>query len=383
MSLSLWEMRGIVRDRKPNASPSLVDGFINSRIQRVLNKRSWSDVLKVEHIVLPDSYAQGSISSTGGSTQMLGTDTFWPVDDVVATTLQDPISDAPGYCEAKPSSITNISAGDYLVIENENTAVREVVTVQSVGLDTFVAYFSQAHDAGVTVKKSRFAGLQLKFMNHIFDIQAILDASTMQVSQPWGGADVVNGGYYIYKAYVTISPTARRIKFAWDPVAGQLIGVDKTVQWIQLFDPQRSSSGNPKEICQAHPGPGGIARWEVWPARVAAYMFPVMYIDGWPRLVQDTDIAPPFLNPEIFIAGASADAFSTPVVPNGGKIDPMLNPIAAQRYEAQYAETLEDAVQADEGRFETAYQNYRQLIMRASTQWIRGHAVPATWPNEW
>jgi hypothetical protein len=122
-------------------------------------------------------------------------------------------------------------------------------------------------------------------------------------------------------------------------------------------------------------------QWTLWPVQVSAYMVNVLYHDGWPTLRYDTDRLPPFLNPEIFIAGAQADAKRTKVISNVSGKDPYYEPAGAQYHEEDYARMLEAATQSDFGRYQTALQSYRQQLGQGggNGNYERSHLA---WPFE-
>ena len=116
---SLFDLRGQIRDQKPNAPPSVADYLINASIRRSLNKWRWSDLLRIGAIRIPDAYSTGTIDLTQGSPDVTGVATDWPVNDLVNTTLTADTNDLGNvWCSYAVNATTkNIKQGMLLVIE--------------------------------------------------------------------------------------------------------------------------------------------------------------------------------------------------------------------------------------------------------------------------
>ena len=174
----------------------------------------------------------------------------------------------------------------------------------------------------MTLQKSSLAGLQLSAGGYIYTVQAVTTALALQIDMQYGGAAQTNIPYFISAVYVKPmasgsalpSSTARRMLYAYDAIAGEVLGVNKTAEWLALEDPQMQNTGDPEELVAMAADPGGSMQWTLWPLQTSAYGIGVVYQDGWPVLRQPNDMLPPFLNPEIFIAGAIADCLRARVI---------------------------------------------------------------------
>ena len=380
MSISLWEARGRVRNVKPNLTPSQANDFINRRIRNVLDTRTWSDCMKIGMVTLPNATSAGTVNMTPGSNLVAGNGTVWPVNDQVNTVSVNPITDSPGFVEVTPGAgfIRSIQPGSILLIDQENGSVTEGLTVQSVGPASFMAYCQFAHDANCTLQQSSLAGQQFATDAFVYTVQAVLSPTSLQVDMAYGGLPQNSISYMIRKEYVTISPTARFLKYAYDAIAGQSIGTSRDETWLVAMDPQDQSTGNPLEMAQMHPAPGGVMQWRVWPYQTVQYAIGVFYQDGWPTLQYDTDILPPFINPEVIIAGATADALRTRCIKSAGQKDDWYDPQMANSYwEPEYARLLEAATQSDQGRRTNYLTNYLEATQSACYNWMRSHAIAA------
>jgi hypothetical protein len=376
---TLWTLTGAVRNVKPNATPTLAAQLLNKHIQNIIKKRSWSDLYRIGALVFPNQYSTGTIANAQGSNLVTGTATAWPVNDAINGVLAQPITDTPGVCDIYPDAITlaALKQGDYLVLDMEITASTEVVIVTHVAADHFQAFCKYQHQVGHTIQKSSLANQQITMLNNqVATVTAVFSPTSLQMDQPYGGVAMVGGTYFICLRYVRISNTAYRLLDALDPVAGVQIGTTKTFEWLNRQDPQRTTIGiNPLELVSMAPNPGGVMQWELWPAQQTAYIIPVFYIDGWPKLKADNDLSPYFINDEIFIALAQADALMTKNIPREGKQDPYYDPNASAIFRQQGMALLEEAIQQDEGRILTGIQMWQDQLQGAgcNTPYMSSH----------
>lgn len=380
MPETLWSMRGRVKSVKASAATDQIDGFLNRRIANVIESRTWSDSLRIGQLLLPGVYNTGTIALTNLSDQVVGTGVTWPVDDSVNTFLQNVTLDI-GYVEdITPDSMANIQVGSILVIESEVPNNMEIVSVVAVGKGAFTAYLRKQHDVNVTIKSSTFSGRQINVDDYVFTIQAVLDPATLVIDQKWGGDSVSLQSYQIIQAYVTVTPFTKRMMYAWDPVQGASLGIDMTWDVLNLSDPQRGSTGDPQQLVSMPPSQvSGVQRWEIWPWQLTPRAINVVTAERWPRLTYDTDLAPWFINSEVFIAGACADALRTRTIPKEGRTDPYYDPDVANSYwEPEYAKLADEARQADEARYMKALVDYTQRAQGfGNPHYIRAHPVPA------
>ncbi len=372
---TLFEMRGRVKELKVNASKESIEGAINRAIRLAVDGRRWADLLRLGGIAVPAPYSTGTVSTTQGSRIVTGTGTSWPLADTV-NTIFAAVSYDIGYTEMAPASMDGIQQGTFLLLD-EGTGSQEIVTVSATTPASFFCQARYAHAVGASIWSSSFAGQQFRLQNTVSTVRAVYTPTSQELDMPWASIPVVDGTYRIYQGYVTVSPTARRLLDAWDPVAGQRLGVNKTLDWLNRWDPQRTSSGNPQELVSLPPSMGGVMQWAVWPTPSAQRGIDVLYQDGWPKLVADNDISPPFMSSEIFIASAAADVLLTKVIAREGRQDPFYDPTAASYWRSQADQTLEVATQADEGRYMQSLKRYNQMLTGGLGDWQRSHAVYA------
>lgn len=372
-SATLWKLRGRLKELKANVPKELADQAINAAIQNVVDGRRWADLLRLGNIAIPAPYTTGTVTTAQGSRFVTGVGTTWPVTDAVSTTL-GAVSYEVGYTEIAPADMTGITQGSYLLLD-AGTGSEEVVVVSGTTPATFFALTRFAHDVGSQVWRSSFVGQQIRMGNTVSTIRAVHSPTSLEMDLPWAGIPVTAEAYRIFQGYVTVSPTARHLIDAWDPIAGIRIGVNKTFDWLDRWDPQRSSTGNPRELVSLPASAGGVMQWAVWPSPSSQRGINILYEDGWPELQADNDITPPFLNSEIFVYSAAADVFMTKIIARDGRQDMYYDPQAAQYYTGKYNEALERAVQADEGRYLQSLKRYSQMLTGGNGDWERSHAV--------
>lgn len=389
MSMTAWEATGRVREAKPNCSGDSALGFINKRVRNVIDTRSWSDLLRIGNIAIPQAYITGTVTLAPGSTMVTGNATAWPVHDAVNTTLLEDIRD-PGVVEIKLASYINlitlqpIRKGQFLLLEQENASVTEVVTVLEVQVDKILASVRYQHAAGATVQSSSLTNLQFKAPYPVYTIKSVRSATSLELDSVFGGPTFTNVSYQIYMAYVIIGPNVRKLMYAWDPIQGIPLGTKKGVAYINGSDPQRTATDDPQELVQTIPDAGGNMQWEMWPGQMSPRTISVIYYDGWPPLRQDNDMLPFFINPEIFIAGAISDALRTRSIPAYGKTDPYFDIQLAQTFEAEYNQLLETGTQSDDNRFLKTLEDY-QAQLGTSTSYLQSHVGPPGygWPSDY
>lgn len=380
-SSSLVEMRGAVKDKKPNMSGDAIDRVTNRVIRNVCLKRTWSDLTKFVTVPLANQTSNGTVSTLTGSNVITGSGTTWPVSDVVNTLGPTDVRQT-GMQKITPASMKGIIPGSWLLLDTANSSLTEAVAVSYVVPGSFYAFVTNIHDAGFTITKSSLAGLQFRTTYPFYTVTAVLSATELLIDSNW--ADITQSGssYQILTVYIQPDPHCWRIKTAWDPVQGIPLDADSfSFDQIISGDPQLTASDNPTIICPVPPGGGGIAQWMVYPPQASQYYLNLIITRVWPRLIADQDQAPSFINPEVFILGAIADALRTRTVTTNSPRDPYFDPETAMTYEAQFKEQLDEAEQADEARLATRLQTYDRLCTGyLSAAYLRTH-VP--WPSQY
>jgi hypothetical protein len=160
--------------------------------------------------------------------------------------------------------------------------------------------------------------------------------------------------------YVTLAPDLKAILAMKDDQTGWPVRLHVPLEEANYRDPRRTFvSGNPYYgLIDLGPNEQGNMLYEIWPAPLSVRQFSYRYYQQWPDLDAETDRPPWFINPSVFVFGALADAFRY----KQGPKDPYHNPTLADHYEMRFREGVEQAKNADEGKFLNALR----------TPWWRG-----------
>ena len=363
---------------KPNAQQSEIVRSINARIRSVINARIyWSDLLARRIVSIPDPYVTGTVSYTRGSSLIAGTNTSWPVNDVVNTTASNAVLDT-GFQEITPASMANIAVDTMLFCDSGNGNQETVAVVQTTPI-SFWAKFTKTHSANMTLTSSSLAGLQIyPGTNYpVFTVRAVRNATQIELDNPWGGPNLSDQGYQIYKGYTTIDPNLKVVIDIVDQQQGIRLETYIPVEYANSRDPQRTDQGDPIGLVQYTPSEAGSMQFEIWPRATSARQLYVLCGLQWPDLIQENDRPPSFIDPSIFVDGAIADALRIKNVrfgPSSNGVDPWFNPELAMQYEQKFQYGLEVAKNADEAKAQRAYsQNRNWLVAGAGARFWMSH----------
>ena len=310
--------RGRVEMQRPLRKGALVDAFINARIGEIIDRRPfWSDLLMKKIIALPKEYNQGTVAFAPGSgivtggVDVNGNFPVWPVNDVVNTVIPNGVAEI-GVTEIIPATMAGITFDSkiYLGYGGAPDANPEVVSVLNLTNRSFYAQCQYLHNPGCTATQSSLAGQQLRITSGypIFTVMAVQTATSLIVDQAWGVGPLAGLPYQIYQLYFTIDPNFKRLIVAWDPQQSIPLRLHISQNELAQWDPQRNNQNNPLGIADYIPNTNGNTQFEIWPAPTAGYQIQLIYAAQWPKLVADSDRLPPFINPEIIVQGALAEA---------------------------------------------------------------------------
>lgn len=376
---------------KPNASQTEVVRQINGRIRQVINSRLyWSDLLTTRIISFPNQYTgandvggAGVVAYTFGSATVTGTNTTWPVSDVVNTNSGTSTVVDSGYTQITPASMAGIKVDTLLYVDATGNA--ETVAVVQVTATSFFAKFAFTHStAAFTITSSSFAGLQLYAGTTFptFTIISVQSTTSLTLDQPWGGPSISAQTYSIIKAYVVIDPNLKLILDCVDQKVGRQLEIYVPVEKVNLTDPQRSqNNSDPLGIVQHSASLSGSMRYEIWPAPTVSRQLWVLIGLNWPELVALSDRPPWFIDPNLFVTGAIADALRIKNIKSVIDIDPHWNPDLAMQFEQMFRIQLNDVVNADEAKAQRAYTHEWQNILAAggANYWQMHDPDLATW----
>jgi hypothetical protein len=376
---TLYTMMGRVRNTKPNAKAEQIRTWINDAIRDVINTRTyWADLNVRGIISIPAAYATGVIGTQTGSNLVLGGGTtFFPISDVVNTSLTDDVTET-GYFEVPLGNMQNVQEDGVLLVDAGSPS-QEAVPILRVTATTFTGKFQFTHNAGAPVTESSLTGLQFRagYNYPIFTVLAVIDQNTLLLDNQWGGPPLNAAPYQIVKMYVTISSKLRKMLDAVDQEQGWPLDLTTyTWQLLNSIDPQRSDTSDPRTLVPYSPSYAGNQQWEIWPASATPRQIAILYTKQWPELVDPTDIPPNFLEPTIFTNLAASTALATKLTAK----DEWYDPRAADRLEKMAAGQLTSAMNNDEDRQVRDYQNLRNsLFPGTSYNWLQNHPYGADW----
>ena len=349
---TLFDIRGQVSRMRRGVPPSLLDEFIRQRIRYCMDARTyWCDLVVRGAMAVPNAYTTGTVSVNPGSPLIVGDGTnAFPVSDLVNTVIPGGIFET-GNQEVFPASMSGITDNSVLLVDYAGT--QEVVAVNRTGPTSFWAVFSQPHNQNATITQSSLAGRQFRMgaESPILDVLAVQDPDTLIVSQPWGGVSNSGQSYQVLQMYYTITSNIRKFGAVVDRQSGFAIQTNVSLGNINNTDPQRTASGDPICLVDIGASRNGQALYELWPSQTSARQIDYSVYTDWPELVEDNDRAPWFLDPQIFVHGALADAYNY----RAGKDDYLFNPRLADTYEKRFLAGVEAAKNADEAKMQRDY----------------------------
>lgn len=373
---NLHTMLGRVKDAKPNVPMEQARTAINDAIRGCINMRTyWADLGSREIVSVPDVVSVGTVSVATGSRLAIGSGTAWPTSDIVNTVLSNDIQGG-GYDRATLADITGVTTNSILLLDQGTPAEESVAVVRIDGNDV-TAQFAYAHNATCTVRASSYSGRQLRLGRGapVFTIRSVPTSTTLELDNAWGAGALTGLSYQILLMYVTIHPQFRRFHSVLDQKSGRplnFLSISKSL--LSQMDPQRSSTGDPRNLVDHIPSASGNMQWEIWPSPTSSRQIDVFFSKQWPELVNPQDIPPPFLEATIFTDLASASVLQKRV----GVKDPYFDPKLAANYYQIGKSKYELAVNNDEDRHSMDYQHHLGMISSSHDyNWMQSHCVEA------
>lgn len=371
-SVTLGELVGRCRALKPNMPATLLQDFANDRVRTILDRQPmWSGLWQETIMYVPEPYLTGGVSLTQGSKHITGTDTVWPVSDVVDTTIPNGII-RTGYQAVIPASMDGITADSYLYVDAEGTP--EIVHVIEVRANSFIATFEQFHNAGCTVTASSFAGRQLRLGNTfpVFTIEAVVSETELITDLAWKASDISDYGYGIWQMYYTIAPDIKMLMAVLDQAQGiPPLRVDVPIMELNRIDPQRSATGYPQIIANRGPNANQNIQWELWPRPQTERQLRVFYFKQPAKMTSEGDRIPAFMNPTVLFHGMMADAYRTKISAD----DPYYNQNLGVDYERRFEEGFQAMSLADDEKLSQRYSNMGSSLMMGGANFKKDHDV--------
>jgi hypothetical protein len=376
-SETLFSMVGRVNDARAEFGDSRCRQAINDAVRWAINKRPyWVDLRKTGVVSVPNQTNTGTINLNTGSNLVTGAGMTWPTNDIVNTTLAEPVVSPGGFDKIALASVSGLQPDGVLLIDqgNPNQEYCPVYLVEGLSITT---KFQFAHNIGATVTQSSLVGQQLRtgYEFPVFTVMAVPTPTTLLIDSPWGGPPLTNWFYYILGMYYSVLASSqnqniRKIVTCIDQQQGIPLDTGMTQEELNMTDPQRSDNSDPIAFVSRGPSAAGFMQWEIYPAPTCGRQIAFLCSLQWPKMTDDESIPPPFLEPTIFTNKAISLALATKL----SKDDPFFDPKLAAWYERLALEDLNQAMASDEN---LAIQDYNQQSSNLfgpgqnSTFWMR------------
>lgn len=374
---TLRDLTGSCLQVKPNAPEPLIKDFLNQRLRTISDRKTnWSGLYTQGVIYLPNPYSTGEVAFTQGSNVVTGTSTAWPVADLVNTVLANGVTQQ-GPIWVQPGSMDNITCSTVLLIDGAGTP--EIVTPIQTTPTAFLANFTNTHNSNCTVTCSSLTSCQLRtsITAPIFTVTSVASTTSLTIDSTFWGSSISDNSYSITKIYVEMEPRVKRILGAQDKRDGYPIRVNVPRQQLDIWDPQRASTGQPFCLADMGPMPSGNIGMEVWPpTQTERQLIYECYLQPAP-LVNPGDRPPPFINPNILLYGAYSSLLRHKVYSNG-EADPWYDPSTANYYEAKFSEELEAACNADSDKVQSQLTFSNEGMYGGGGTWWQSHYVPGS-----
>lgn len=345
-------MVGAIRAHKSNASPSVCETWLNWRMRMILNARpQWAGAIQRGILSVPAAYGIGTVSTTAGSNIVTGTSTAWPVSDVVNSTIPNAVTQT-GLQTVTPADMTGIAPDTWLYVDAAGTNP-EVVYVIDTNQNNFTAKFNYRHNAAATITCSSFAGRTLRtgFQKPNFLITAVVSTTSLLIEIPWGGTALTSTTYTILKNLYTFAPDLKQLMSVVDPLQGLSLTINYPLTMQNRADPQRSGVDFPQYVVSHSINQSGTALFELWPSPTTARQMYFEYYQQPKDMKAPGDQPPPYIDGQVLVAGALADAYKTRI----GVDDQYFDLNVSQMWETRFAESLQALMQADQNLFSQQY----------------------------
>lgn len=371
---TLGDMVGHIRSVKPNENPNLIRDWLNQEIRSALDRKPvWAGTIKRGNISVPASYSTGTVTLANGSATMTGSATSWPTNDKVNTTVSAAVTDI-GLQWITPASMTGIDCDTVLCVDSAGTL--EILPVLETTRTQARVDFKRTHSASFAIISSSLVGRQVRFGNQypIYTIRAVNSSTSITLDNEWSSTAYTAGSYTILKMYYTLSPDVKTLITVIDPVTPYALQINYGIDKLNFLDPQRmaTGTGTPLILADMSPNEAGNMQYELYPPQTSARNLYYVYSCQWPDMRASGDRPPYFINPNVFLWGALAQALNHKV----SERDPYYDPQSAMRYRQMADRELLIAMQADENKAQTQLkQDMRRLGTGFGAEWSATHDV--------
>ena len=380
-SATLQSMQSRVLLQRPGLDRNLAQAFLNERLRQAIDRKpNWSGLLQRTVLSIPTAYTAGTINVTTGSANVVGVNTNWPVSDVINTTITEAIK-APGVYWVTPASMVGFTQDTVLYVD-AGGPYPEVVPI----LDTLNGHvrcpFAFVHDAGFTATMSSLANLQLRLnsINPPFSINAVTSPTSLILDNSWGQASFTGMSYQALLMYTSFGAPVKELVVVNDPVQQITLRLQVSQEELNQYDPNRTATDSPQCIASLGPNLNRNMLWEIYPPQHTAWQLNCLMHIQAPELRLPSDMPPPFLNSNVLVMGALADAFRTPCPRPPDNKDLFFSLENAAEYERRFDQAVIECMNSDEGLYQRAFSwNYSQTFggMSMGSSWLQSHSMEA------
>lgn len=139
----------------------------------------------------------------------------------------------------------------------------------------------------------------------IYTISTYTDATHITLDRVYGGTTAAGATYSILDAYVTMPEDFGHFVVVYDVTSGFQLRYSRSEDWLDMVDPQRSSSGDPTDLVSQRLSDAGRVRYELWPYTTTARNYPYLYMRRPEDLVDTTTFRGVLANRgDVLVAGA-------------------------------------------------------------------------------
>lgn len=171
-----------------------------------------------------------------------------------------------------------------------------------------------------TAWTSAMAGRQFRYskISPIYTITTVdAGAQTLELDIAWGAATVTLATYEIYAAYKVVPTDFHHFITIWDPNFNWQLYRNVTQNELNLWDAQRSNRGQSYVVAHRdYYTPSGSTiprpRYEIWPHKISAYVFPFLYISRPTDLEDSGATLPWYIRGDLLLEMALAEAAKWP-----------------------------------------------------------------------
>lgn len=358
---TLASLRARIRHYRPDLSAAVIDRLINDRVREVIDSRLyWTDLLRSKTVCTAGEVSAGTVTLSRGAQVVSGDGTSWPVSDIYSGQVVEDVA-GEGYLRitVEPEPDPDALMGRWAVIGTG--ADQEICPVVSVDGSRMVVKSRKPKTTGQAVLVSSLSGRRFRAATsygwHV--VMAVTSPSELHLCNPWTGPSGSGVTYRIVDSLIRMPPDTKTVLDAVDLTYGTRLTICHSVREGIGFDPRREQVGStPLALIEYDTDPTGVIVYELWPAPSSPWEIRIVYASYWPRLVNDNDPLPWFIEPAVFAYGVIADALRF----KRGSEDIYFDPGLAREFEQKYLYHLALAKDADEQK---AVKDYMTVFQRA------------------